>query len=182
MVVAGGAQCLRPSYCDRTRVRRQVRCLHSRLRLRERRGAPVVSFIRASEQPIRQLTNIYAPDCIVCVDPASPAPEHLRRLKPGGTWCGRPRARSPRSTCPTASAPSACATRCASPPDLRPPDHQRLMLGAFARSTGPESRSGAEEGDRAIRFPATPPAQNLDALERGCTETTITALERRITA
>ena len=31
----------------------------------ERRGAPVVSFIRASETPIRQLTNIYAPDCII---------------------------------------------------------------------------------------------------------------------
>ena len=35
----------------------------------ERRGAPVVSFLRCSDRPIRQLTNIYAPDCLICVDP-----------------------------------------------------------------------------------------------------------------
>ena len=35
----------------------------------ERRGAPVVSFVRCSDREIRQMTNIYAPDCLICVDP-----------------------------------------------------------------------------------------------------------------
>ncbi len=51
----------------------------------ERRGAPVVSFIRASETPIRQLTNIYAPDCIICVDPTlARTVDIFAGLKPGG--------------------------------------------------------------------------------------------------
>src|SRR4030042_1462601 len=36
----------------------------------ERRGAPVASFLRFSERVIRQTTNIYHPDWIVCIDPS----------------------------------------------------------------------------------------------------------------
>lgn len=35
----------------------------------ERRGAPVTSFLRFDEQEIRQTTNIYTPDWIICIDP-----------------------------------------------------------------------------------------------------------------
>ena len=35
----------------------------------ERRGAPVTSFLRFDEKEIRQTTNIYHPDWIVCIDP-----------------------------------------------------------------------------------------------------------------
>lgn len=35
----------------------------------ERRGAPVASFLRFDEREIRQTTNIYHPDWIVCMDP-----------------------------------------------------------------------------------------------------------------
>ena len=35
----------------------------------ERRGAPVVSFLRFDDKEIRQTTNIYQPDWIVCIDP-----------------------------------------------------------------------------------------------------------------
>ncbi|NIO09920.1 MAG: ketoisovalerate oxidoreductase [Deltaproteobacteria bacterium] len=35
----------------------------------ERRGAPVTSFLRFDEKQIRQTTNIYNPDWIVCIDP-----------------------------------------------------------------------------------------------------------------
>lgn len=38
----------------------------------ERRGAPVVSFLRVDDKAIRQTTNIYHPDCIVCIDPTIP--------------------------------------------------------------------------------------------------------------
>lgn len=35
----------------------------------ERRGAPVASFLRFDDREIRQMTNIYAPDCVLCIDP-----------------------------------------------------------------------------------------------------------------
>lgn len=35
----------------------------------ERRGAPVTAFLRFGDSEIRQVTNIYHPDCIVCLDP-----------------------------------------------------------------------------------------------------------------
>jgi 2-oxoacid:acceptor oxidoreductase gamma subunit (pyruvate/2-ketoisovalerate family) len=35
----------------------------------ERRGMPVVAFTRVSEEPIREKTQIYTPDCLVVIDP-----------------------------------------------------------------------------------------------------------------
>ena len=35
----------------------------------ERRGAPVAAYLRFDEELIRQNTNVYTPDCIVCMDP-----------------------------------------------------------------------------------------------------------------
>ena len=51
----------------------------------ERRGAPVVSFLRCSDREIRQLTNIYHPDCIICVDPTLTKSVNIfAGMKPGG--------------------------------------------------------------------------------------------------
>jgi len=33
----------------------------------ERRGAPVASFLRVDDREIRQMTNIYTPDCVLCI-------------------------------------------------------------------------------------------------------------------
>lgn len=35
----------------------------------ERRGAPVISFARFDDQPIREKTQVYAPDCLLVIDP-----------------------------------------------------------------------------------------------------------------
>lgn len=35
----------------------------------ERRGMPVVAFTRFDDQPIRQKTQIYTPDCLTVIDP-----------------------------------------------------------------------------------------------------------------
>jgi len=36
----------------------------------ERRGAPVLAFTRIDDKPIRVKTSIYAPDCVVVLDPS----------------------------------------------------------------------------------------------------------------
>jgi len=35
----------------------------------ERRGAPISAFVRFDDQPIREKTQIYNPDCVVVMDP-----------------------------------------------------------------------------------------------------------------
>jgi 2-oxoacid:acceptor oxidoreductase gamma subunit (pyruvate/2-ketoisovalerate family) len=35
----------------------------------ERRGMPVVAFTRVSDEPIREKTQIYTPDCLMVIDP-----------------------------------------------------------------------------------------------------------------
>ena len=35
----------------------------------ERRGAPVVAFLRTDPHEIRRMTNITHPDCVICIDP-----------------------------------------------------------------------------------------------------------------
>jgi len=51
----------------------------------ERRGAPVVSFVRIDEHPVRQKTQIYAPDCLIVLDPRQKDwPQVYQGVKPGG--------------------------------------------------------------------------------------------------
>src|SRR3974377_1733851 len=35
----------------------------------ERRGAPGAAFLRFPSKPIRAMTNVYRPDCVICIDP-----------------------------------------------------------------------------------------------------------------
>jgi 2-oxoacid:acceptor oxidoreductase gamma subunit (pyruvate/2-ketoisovalerate family) len=51
----------------------------------ERRGMPVIAFTRFDENPIREKTQIYTPDCLMVIDPTLLSLEALfKGLKPGG--------------------------------------------------------------------------------------------------
>lgn len=51
----------------------------------ERRGAPVAAFLRFDDQPIREKTKIYYPDCLIVVDPPMRDwPTVYSGLRPGG--------------------------------------------------------------------------------------------------
>ncbi|UCG65380.1 MAG: 2-oxoacid:acceptor oxidoreductase family protein [Deltaproteobacteria bacterium] len=51
----------------------------------ERRGAPVASFVRFDEEPVREKTQIYSPNCVVIIDRAQIHSElAYRGLLPGG--------------------------------------------------------------------------------------------------
>ena len=52
----------------------------------ERRGAPVISFVRFSDQPIREKTQVYTPDCLIVLDPGlRTLPALFSGLKPEST-------------------------------------------------------------------------------------------------
>lgn len=49
----------------------------------ERRGAPVISFARFDDLPIREKTQIYSPDCLIVLDPGlKDLPSLFSGLKP----------------------------------------------------------------------------------------------------
>jgi 2-oxoacid:acceptor oxidoreductase gamma subunit (pyruvate/2-ketoisovalerate family) len=51
----------------------------------ERRGMPVVAFTRFDDEPIREKTQIYTPDCVVVIDPTLLSLKNLfEGLKPEG--------------------------------------------------------------------------------------------------
>lgn len=50
----------------------------------ERRGAPVVAFLRFDDKPVRETTQIYQPDCVVIIDPAQIKPATFNGIKQGG--------------------------------------------------------------------------------------------------
>jgi len=51
----------------------------------ERRGMPVVAFTRIDDEPIREKSQVYTPDCLLVVDPTLLKLENLfEGLKPGG--------------------------------------------------------------------------------------------------
>ena len=53
----------------------------------ERRGAPVVAYLRFDDKVIRQHTNIYHHNCIICIDPTLPESVNIfgAPLKPFGS-------------------------------------------------------------------------------------------------
>jgi pyruvate ferredoxin oxidoreductase gamma subunit/phenylglyoxylate dehydrogenase gamma subunit len=141
----------------------------------ERRGAPVAAFLRFSDAPIRAMTNVYHPDCVVCIDPTvARAVDVFAGMKPGGT--------------------AVLATK-ASLGELKLPDHlgraglcdavgialsiyrrpvtNAIMLGAFARATGLVSLAALKDALREMQFRDAGLAENLTAIERGFAETRV---------
>jgi 2-oxoacid:acceptor oxidoreductase gamma subunit (pyruvate/2-ketoisovalerate family) len=52
----------------------------------ERRGAPVTAFVRISNVPIKERTQIYEPDCLIVLDPVQIKwPQTYSGIKPNST-------------------------------------------------------------------------------------------------
>ena len=103
----------------------------------ERRGAPVAAFVKVDDKPIREITQIYAPDCLVLTDPFFRGEKDVYRgLKPGGTLVV--------NTADTAADNSEDnvqkmglidATRIALE-EIKRPATNTCLVGAFAATTG----------------------------------------------
>jgi pyruvate ferredoxin oxidoreductase gamma subunit/phenylglyoxylate dehydrogenase gamma subunit len=144
----------------------------------ERRGAPVVAFLRLSDQPIRRVTNIYSPDIVVVIDPTvARSVDVFGGMPMGGTY----------------------VLSTAKPVDeLQLPDHlgkvavcdavhiamdifkrsitNTIMLGAFAKATGLVSVESLEKALAETDFRDAGLVQNIEAVRRGYAETTVIQL------
>lgn len=150
----------------------------------ERRGAPVVSFLRCSDREIRQLTNIYTPDCLICVDPTlARTVDIFGGLKPGGTLVqatNKPLAEVALS--PNVATVGLCDAIGIALQIFSKPITNTLMLGAFAKTTGVVSLAALQRSLEDSDFRDAGLKQNLLALERGYNETTVYTTERRAAA
>jgi len=139
----------------------------------ERRGAPVAAFLRCDERAIRQLTNIYAPHCVICIDPTvGRAVDIFAGLRPGGmlvqtTAQGIDELALP----PTVGSAGLCDAVGIAREIFGRPITNTIMLGAFARATGLVSLAALQQALAKSDFRDAGLAQNLQALTRGYEET-----------
>jgi phenylglyoxylate dehydrogenase gamma subunit len=150
----------------------------------ERRGAPVVSFLRCSDREIRQMTNIYAPDCLICVDPSlSRSVDIFSGLKPGGTLVQATHQALEDLVIPaTVGVVGLCNAIALALEIFKRPITNTLMMGAFAKTTGLVSLDALKRSLADSDFRDAGLALNLIALERGYNETTVHTLARKVAA
>jgi pyruvate ferredoxin oxidoreductase gamma subunit/phenylglyoxylate dehydrogenase gamma subunit len=150
----------------------------------ERRGAPVASFLRVDERPIRAMTNIYRPDCIICIDPTvARAVNVFDGVAENATLVqttARPLAEltiPDRVTCV-----GLCDAVTLALAIFRRPITNTIMLGAFARATGLVSLASLRAAVEQSNFRDAGLRQNLEALAAGYERTTVHQVERRAAA
>lgn len=151
----------------------------------ERRGAPVAAYLRFDDAPIRRMTNIYEPDCVLCIDPTVPrAVGIFEGIRPEATLVQATRRTLGELTIPEPVARvGLCDAVGIALQVFRRPITNTIMLGAFARTTGLvklDSLKEALRAEGALRDAVLD--QNLAALARGYEETEVHRLERRAAA
>jgi len=146
----------------------------------ERRGAPVASYLRFDERAIRQMTNIYHPDCVLCIDPTvARAVNVFDGVRDGATLVQTtskplgefqlPREIATVGLCDAVSIALDIFKRSIT---------NTIMLGAFARTTGLVSLESLQAAIQKSEFRDAGLKQNMAALERGFNSTQVHQIER----
>jgi pyruvate ferredoxin oxidoreductase gamma subunit/phenylglyoxylate dehydrogenase gamma subunit len=150
----------------------------------ERRGAPVASFLRFDEREIRQMTNIYSPNCVLCIDPTvARAVNVFEGIQDGAVLVqttAKPLAEI--QLPPQVATVGLCDAVAIALDIFKRSITNTIMLGAFARTTGlvtlDSLRAAVEESD----FRDAGLKQNLEALERGYKTTKVHQIQRAAVA
>lgn len=144
----------------------------------ERRGAPVVCFLRFADRPIRAATNIYHPDCVICIDPTVPrAVDIFAGIRDNATVVQATAKPAERLDIPDRVAVlGVCDAMAIAMEIFARPITNTIMLGAFARTTGTVSRESVLAGLETADFRDAGLEQNRLAVERGYAETIVRRL------
>jgi phenylglyoxylate dehydrogenase gamma subunit len=150
----------------------------------ERRGAPVASFLRVDDKPIRQMTNIYRPDCILCIDPTvARAVNVFDGVVEHATLVQTTAKPLSELTVPDRiELVGLCDAVALALAIFRRPITNTIMLGAFARTTGLVSLASLRTALERSSFRDAGLAQNQAALEQGYERTTVHRIDRRAAA
>jgi pyruvate ferredoxin oxidoreductase gamma subunit/phenylglyoxylate dehydrogenase gamma subunit len=137
----------------------------------ERRGAPVAAFLRVDDKLIRQTTNIYNPNFILCIDPTLPrAVDIFSGMSPKGVWVQQvPETVSKVGLCDAFGIALDVFGRTIT---------NSIMLGSFAKTTGLVSLESLHKGMETVAFRDAALDKNIQAMQRGFEETSVFDIDR----
>lgn len=141
----------------------------------ERRGAPVEAYLRFDDNVIRSYTNIYAPDCIICLDPTLLNSVNIfSNLKDNATWVHATKKTFDSFQIPDQIATAGfCDAFGIAMNIFGRPITNTIMLGAFARVSGAVTLDSLNAGMEAVAFRDAALEKNIEALKRGYDETIV---------
>ena len=150
----------------------------------ERRGAPVASYLRFDEHAIRQMTNIYYPDCVLCIDPTvARAVNVFDGVKDGSVLVQTTSQPLGEIALPPQIATVGLCDAVAIALDIfKRSITNTIMLGAFARTTGLVSLESLQAAIQKSEFRDAGLKQNMAALERGYAATQVHQIQRAVAA
>jgi phenylglyoxylate dehydrogenase gamma subunit len=150
----------------------------------ERRGAPVVAFLRFGDKPIRQITNIYRPNVVVVIDPTVMRSVDVFAGTPPGTVLVQATSKSPAELSVPAhlSKIAVCDAVHIALEVFKRPITNTIMLGAFAKATGLVSVQSLEQAIGAAHFRDAAMSQNIEAVRRGFAETQVVVVGKEVAA
>lgn len=139
----------------------------------ERRGAPVEAYLRFDDEPIRQVTNIYHPDCVICLDPTlGRAVDIFRKMNSNGVWVQATKKGVDQITVPDCvSQVGLCDAVGIALEIFQRPITNTIMLGALAKTTGLVSLESLNNGMETVAFRDAMLDQNIAAVRRGYDQT-----------
>jgi phenylglyoxylate dehydrogenase gamma subunit len=145
----------------------------------ERRGAPVSSFLRFSDKEIRQVTNIYNPDCIVCIDPTLPRSVDIFEGINADAILVQAAKKDPSelSFPDTISKVGTCDAFGLAMEIIGKPITNTIMLGVFARTTGLVSLDSINKAMGSVAFRDAALEKNIIAVEAGYRQTKVLELK-----
>jgi phenylglyoxylate dehydrogenase gamma subunit len=141
----------------------------------ERRGAPVESYMRFDDKPIRKITNIYHPDCIVCLDPTLPrAVDIFNGMNDKGILVLATKKAIDQVKFPdTVSKVGLCNAVSLAMALLGRPITNTIMLGVFAKTTGIVKLESLNKAMESVAFRDALLEKNIEAVQQGYEQTTV---------
>lgn len=141
----------------------------------ERRGAPVSAFLRFDDKPIRKITNIYNPDCIICLDPTLPnSVDIFQGMNSHGVLVLATKKEKKALKLPAnLSKVGLCDAFGIALSVFGRPITNSIMLGSLARTTGMVSLDSLSKGMESVAFRDAALDKNVEAIKRGYDETRV---------
>lgn len=144
----------------------------------ERRGAPVTAYLRYDDKPIRQITNIYTPDCIVCLDPTLASTVNIYDgMNDCGTLVQATKKSADQLDLPDSlNRVGVCDAFGLALEILGRPLTNTIMLGVLAKTTGMVSVESINKGMKSVAFRDAALDKNIEAVRRGYEATRVVDL------
>lgn len=150
----------------------------------ERRGAPVAAFLRFDDRPIRQNTNVYEPNCIICLDPSLPRAVNIfENLRENAVLVHATKRRIDELEVPSiVTRAGLCDAFGLALKIFGRAITNSIMLGAFARTTGLVSVKSLCKGMESVEFRDAALEKNIEAVNAGYENTNVIDLDGKETS